>query len=111
MRVAIAAQNAQAIELANRLAAASNASPLTLLTRSDGKRPPGLAEDVEWSTSVAKLSNDIVVATTARWQWIPTTRWRADLLIIDEAWQLTWADFGAIAPIGLPSATPARSPR
>ena len=102
MRVAIAAQtNAQALDLANRLAAASNASPLSLLTRSDGKRPPGLANDVEWSKSAAKLSNGIVVATTARWQWIPTTRWRADLLIIDEAWQLTWADFGAIAPIGL----------
>jgi hypothetical protein len=103
LRVAIATQtNAQAFDLANRLATATNACPLTLLTRTDVKnRPAGLAPGVEWVKAAGKLSEGVVVATTARWQWITTATWRADLLIVDEAWQLTWADFGALAPVGL----------
>ena len=101
LRVAISAQtNAQALDLANRIAAATDACRITLLTRSEQKaRPGGLAANVDWAAKAGKLADGVVVATTARWQWITTTTWRADLLIADEAWQMTWADYGALNPV------------
>ena len=100
LRIAVATQtNAQAVDLANRLAAAASACPLTLLVRSGARRPRGLRPDVEFAERPRDLSDGIVVATAARWAWIPPATWGADLLVVDEAWQLTWADFGAIAPV------------
>ncbi len=100
LRIAIATQtNAQAIDLANRLSTVSTACPLTLLARSNSKRPRGLRADVEFAARPRDLSDGIVIGTAAKWAWVPPTTWQADLLVVDEAWQLTWADFGAIAPV------------
>lgn len=41
----------------------------------------------------------IVVVTTARWHWTPDTAWRGDVLLVDEAWQMTYADLGALGAV------------
>jgi hypothetical protein len=41
----------------------------------------------------------IVVATTARWLWINERSFSADVCIVDEAWQMTYADLGGLGPL------------
>jgi len=98
LRVAVAVQtNPQALDVTNRIAKATNACPVTLLTRSGARRPRGLAPDVEHTSAPKGLSDGVVVATAARWEWI--SGWNADVLLVDEAWQMTWATLGALASL------------
>jgi hypothetical protein len=39
------------------------------------------------------------VATTARWLWVSEQAYTADICIVDEAWQLTYADLGGLGPL------------
>ena len=98
--VAVAAQTTeQALDVANRCAELSD--NVTLLTKSSGKRPGRLAPDAKHANSAARLAHQpgIIVATTARWQWIQVAAFSADVLIVDECWQLTYADLGALGPL------------
>src|SRR5690606_14987043 len=71
LRIAIAAQTrAQALDVANRIAALG--ANVTLLGRKGSTAPPGLHPDVHFAPGrgAASIRDRIVVATTARWQWI-----------------------------------------
>jgi len=106
LNVAVAAQTrAQALDVANRAAAVSAAAlgapPSSVSLLGKGTiRPLGLVPEATHRT-MAGLRNHhgIVVATTARWQWTDSRAWAANVLLIDEAWQLTYADLLALGPL------------
>ncbi|WP_419708021.1 AAA family ATPase [Promicromonospora sp. NFX87] len=99
MSVAIAAQTrAQAYDVANRTA--RTGAPVTFLGKVGAMRPTELEQGVTFaSTRSMRPDAGIVVATTARWLVTDPNRWRADVLLVDEAYQMTWADFGALGAL------------
>lgn len=105
-RVMVTTQtNAQAHDLAERYARAYPSLPVYLLTRS------GAA--VEISRRFARFPNvtvvdrprdlgdgpSVVLSTTRRWEWVGLDVFHADLLVADEAWQMTYADLAMVAPL------------
>lgn len=97
MTVAIAAQTrAQSIDVANRTAALG--APTVLHVDADKTRPRDLSDAVTLTNSRAvNPGKGVIIATTARWLWVPTNRAvHFDVLLIDEAYQLTFADLGAL---------------
>lgn len=100
LSVAIAAQTrAQALDVTNR-AAALGAS-VALLGGHKSSRPLGLDPKARYLEGAAYLSRwrGVAVATTARWLWVPERQYTADVCIVDEAWQLTYANLGGLAPL------------
>jgi hypothetical protein len=100
LQVAIAAQTrAQAVDVANRAAAAGAA--VALLGAREGHRPLELAPRAGYLKGVAELGRwrGVVVATTARWLWVHERDFTADVCIVDEAWQMTYADLGGLGPL------------
>lgn len=100
MTVAIASQTrAQGIDVANRTAATG--APTTLLTDTEKARPRGLHQAVTLTNHKRlRTGSGVIVATTARWLWMPTNRLaHFDVLLIDEAYQLTFADLGALGAV------------
>jgi hypothetical protein len=49
--------------------------------------------------SPSSESESVVVATTARWLWVSERDYTADLCIVDEAWQMTYANLGGLGPL------------
>lgn len=103
LRVVIAAQTrAQALDVANRVAALD--TPTFYLDGSQASAPPaGLSARVNHVAGAPRLRrvDGVVVATTARWLWTATDRHGADVLLVDEAYQMTYADLaacGSLAP-------------
>lgn len=98
LRVAIAAQTrVQAVDVANRLGALGQDT--TLLDGATQTRPAALSSRVAHLAGAKALRREVagvVVATTARWLWTDTKLHCADVLLIDEAYQLTYADLGAL---------------
>jgi len=97
LRVAVAAQTrAQSLDVASRIAALG--CPVTLIGKRDTTRPGDLHPDAVWSTSETALrtGTGVVVATTARWRYVDPATYTCDVLVIEEAWQSTFADFGAL---------------
>src|SRR4051794_10143300 len=93
LRIAIAAQTrSQALDLANRAAAAG--ASVALLGSRESHRPSGLDRSCRYLKGVADLSRwrGVVVATTARWLWVNERDFTADVCVVDEAWQMTYAD-------------------
>jgi hypothetical protein len=100
LRVAIAAQTRQqAVDVAVRAAAIG--AHVGLLGAKDSARPPGLDQRVHYLAGAAHLGRwqGVVVATTARWLWVSEQAYTADICIVDEAWQLTYADLGGLGPL------------
>ena len=100
LKIAIATQTrSQALDVTGR-AAAIGASVALLGTR-DSRRPQGLEPRAGYLQGTAQLGRwrGIVVATTARWLWVPERDFTADVLVVDEAWQLTFADLGGLGPL------------
>jgi AAA domain len=98
--VAIAAQTrTQALDVAGR--AASAGAHVALLGSRDAPRPAGLDPRTVFLAGAAQLSHwrGIVVATTARWLWVHERNFNADVCLVDEAWQLTFADLGGLGPL------------
>jgi hypothetical protein len=92
-RIAIATQtNAQANDVCVRLA---NEYPSIRCVRfgSSSADPEDLGATVDWVKSTKDLPQgpSIVVATSAKWGMVKLTQ-AFDILFIDEAWQLSWAD-------------------
>ncbi len=93
-RVALAAQtNSQADDICLRFAADH---PEVLASRfsSKGSLPPAnFPVSVPWLTATAQLptSPGVTVATTAKWS-LTDVGSPFDLLAVDEAWQMSWAD-------------------
>lgn len=97
MTVAIAAQTrAQSIDVANRTAATG--VPTLLHVDASKIRPRDLDPAVTLTASGGiRPGKGVTIATTARWLWVPTNRAvHFDVLLIDEAYQLTFADLGAL---------------
>lgn len=100
MTVAIAAQTrAQAIDVAGRTAAIG--APTVLHVDADKTRPRHLHPAVTLTNSKhLRPGAGVIVATTARWLWVPGNRTaHFDVLLIDEAYQLTFADLGALGAL------------
>ncbi|WP_298744056.1 AAA family ATPase [Microbacterium aurum] len=100
MTVAVAAQTrAQAVDVANRTAATG--APTILHVDAEKERPRTLNPGVNLTNSrTLRPGNGVIVATTARWLWVPSNRSvHFDVLLIDEAYQLTFADLGALGAL------------
>ncbi len=101
MRVAIAAQTrAQAAELGARIAAVSDRC--ALLAKKDATvRGAGRCRVVSGSSARWSRRNggEVLIATTARWLYVDAARLRADVLLVDEAYQCTYSDLGALGAL------------
>ncbi|AXV10297.1 DNA helicase (plasmid) [Euzebya pacifica] len=102
--VGIAAQRTnQAIDLANKLARLAPAADTVYVGPSSGKRPRDLEDGVPHLRHIKPpddMANGlIIVATSAKWAHVPAGNFRADMLLVDEAWQLRYADWGRIAHV------------
>lgn len=101
-RVAVATQtNSQADDFCRRFALDF---PNITITRfaSRNQIAKDLGPTVQWKTTAKDLTAGpgIVVATSAKWS-VTKIDEEFDFLLIDEAWQLSWADFmilGSVAP-------------
>src|SRR5215831_1846545 len=100
LKIAIAAQTrSQALDVANRTAAIGGR--VGLLGSRESQRPEVLDRRATYLRGVAQLRTwrGIVVATTARWLWVNEREYTADVVIVDEAWQMTYADLGGLGPL------------
>jgi hypothetical protein len=93
--------NAQALAFAARQGSMTNACPVTLLSKANASRPAALPKDVEYCNKPKDLSEgpQIVIATAAKWEYIDPTMFTADVLLVDEAYQLAYRGLLGIAPI------------
>lgn len=101
LRVAIAAQTrAQARQIAQRLAVVSDERSRLIVSAKD--RDLSVADtgvgivrgrQIAWP----RAGGGIMVATAARWLFAKPQELQADVLIVDEAWQCTYGDLGALA--------------
>lgn len=104
LRVAVAAQTReQARELAIRIGAVSDRSALIVSgsrARAILPGPDGTAtvsvNHARWSRS---RGGEILIATTARWLYVDPNLGAADILVVDEAWQATYGDVGALGAL------------
>ena len=97
LRVAVAAQTRiQAQDVASRIAALGH--HVSLLDGTDRTRPVGLHHDVAHlkGPSALRTIEGVLVATSQRWLWTRDNTYTADVLLVDEAYQLTYADLGAL---------------
>jgi AAA domain len=100
LKIAIAAQTrSQALDVANRTVAIGGR--VGLLGSRESHRPEVLDRHATYLQGVAQLRSwrGIVVATTARWLWVNEREYTADVIIVDEAWQMTYADLGGLGPL------------
>ena len=102
LRVAVAAQTReQAAELARRITAVSDRA--ALIVSGAGKKPVAVdgvrtvtGRSVRWQRSTG---GEILIGTAARWLYVDPQMASADLLLVDEAWQCTYADLGALGAL------------
>jgi hypothetical protein len=99
LRVGIAAQTrAQAIDIARRLAAVCDPTKIGLLWgRSDIKPDTGGCPLIDGGMRMWPDSGGMVrVATKAKWLYSQPDKHKADVLVVDEAFQCHYADLGAL---------------
>ncbi|RAV04240.1 helicase [Mycolicibacter senuensis] len=99
LRIGIAAQTrAQAIEIARRLAKSCDRAMVGLLWKAGGVRPDcGDCPIISGRGQVWPSGGGAVrVATSAKWLSSEPERLAADVLIVDEAYQCTYADLCAL---------------
>ena len=97
LRVGIAAQTReQAVEIARRLGTLTDRAALMWKAKApapdSGDTPVVSGQKVRWQGDVGA----ILIGTTARWLFSDPDRVGADVLIVDESWQCTYADLGAL---------------
>ena len=99
LRVAVAAQTReQSYDVANRIARLG--VPTRHLRGRHDHRPRGLDDAVaSLTTRSVDASPGVTIATSARWRVTATTQFRADILLVDEAYQMTYADLIAIGDL------------
>jgi len=93
-RVAIATQtNSQADDICHRLARDYPEVPVVRFAGS-GSSPIALGRSVTWEVKTGNLplSSCVVVGTAAKWGLVKIDH-PFDILFVEEAWQLSWADF------------------
>lgn len=98
LRVAVAAQTRdQAAEIARRLGTLD--CPAKLWWGRTQPKPNGLGNSVALvtrQTGFPRSGGGVVIGTAARWLYGDPRQLAADVLIVDEAWQATYADVGAM---------------
>ena len=97
LRVGIAAQTReQALEIARRLGTLTDRAALMWKAKppkpDSGQTPTVSGQKVRWPGEVGA----ILIGTTARWLFSDPDRVAADVLLVDESWQCTYADLGAL---------------
>jgi hypothetical protein len=100
LNVAIATQTrAQVLDVVNRAAAIG--ANVALLGVRDSRRPLDLHPQAGYLAGAVHLRRwqGIVVATTARWLWTNEREYTADICIVHQAWQMTYADLGGLGPL------------
>ena len=99
LRIAVAAQTrVQGFDVANRIVALG--VPTRHLRGRTDPRPAGLSPEVVSIAANPRMDGPgVTVATAARWRITPTDRYRADLLLVDEAYQMTYADLIALGDL------------
>ncbi|MFF0945020.1 AAA domain-containing protein [Kocuria sp. CPCC 205300] len=93
-RVAVAAQtNSQADDICRRFAHDHPEVAVARFSSKGTRPPPGFPPTVPWISDRAALPGraGVTVATTAKWS-LTDLALPYDLLAIDEAWQMSWAD-------------------
>ena len=93
-RVAIATQtNSQADDICERMARDYPTVPVVRFA-GGGSAPLSLGASVAWETKTANLPCEhcVVVGTAAKWGLVKVVQ-PFDVLFVEEAWQLSWADF------------------
>lgn len=102
LRVAVAAQTReQAAELARRITALSDRAALIVSTQAKKRNAVAgvrtiAGRSVRWTHA---SGGEILIATTARWLYADPAVLSADVLLVDEAWQCTYADLGALGAL------------
>lgn len=102
LRVAVAAQTReQAAELSRRIAAVSDRT--SLIVSGAGKKPVTVngirtvaGRSVRWQHSTG---GEILIGTAARWLYVDPSMAGADALLVDESWQATYGDLGALGAL------------
>lgn len=100
-RVAVAAQtNTQVEDICRRLAAGYPKVKTIRFAASGAIRPKDLPKAVDWVTETAGLPSkpSVVVGTAAKWGLVNITS-AFDYVFVEEAWQLSWADFMLLAQV------------
>jgi hypothetical protein len=93
-RIAVAAQtNSQADDICRRIARDHPEIAVARFSSKGNQPPPGFPATVPWISDKAELPGGagVTVATTAKWS-LTDLALPYDLLAIDEAWQMSWAD-------------------
>src|SRR5690606_7051929 len=83
----------QCDDICRRLASHHPTVP-TFRFASGGRAPTPVGSGVAWITKTDELPQDasVSVGTTAKWSTVNLPR-AFDVLLVDEAWQMGWADF------------------
>lgn len=100
-RIAIAAQtNNQVDDLCIRFAQRFPDQFIHRLSSGSYERPESFPMNIEIVTAPKQLSPEpsIVISTVAKW-CVSTLEHDHDILFVDEAWQMTWADFVAMRSV------------
>lgn len=99
LRIAVAAQTrVQGYDVANRIAALG--VPTRHLRGRNDPRPVDLSPEVASIPAGPRLdAKGVTVATATRWRLTTTDRYHADLLLVDEAYQMTYADLIALGDL------------
>jgi hypothetical protein len=93
-RIAVAAQtNSQADDICRRIAKAHPAVRVARFSSKANTAPSDWPASVDWTSDKGELptGRSVTVATTAKWSLTDLAS-PFDLLAIDEAWQMSWAD-------------------
>ncbi|MGK2877845.1 MAG: AAA domain-containing protein [Solirubrobacterales bacterium] len=100
-RIAVAAQtNSQADDICRRLGAGHNEVRVARFSSNGLSPTTDIPSTVEWVTDKNELPAmpGITVATTAKWSLTDLPS-HYDLLAVDEAWQMSWADIMQCATV------------
>lgn len=98
LRVAVAAQTRQqAVQIAQRLGSLEGVAGKLLWKKGTHHPDLGVVDAVGGGAARwPRRGGGVVIATTARWLYANPDHLGADVMIIDEAWQATCADAGAL---------------
>lgn len=97
LRVGIAAQTRdQAVELARRVGALTSAARLVWNSKTPLPSVPSVVVSTGRQAKFPPTGGGVLIATTARWIYFDTRSVHCDLMVVDEAWQATYADLGAL---------------
>lgn len=97
LRIGVAAQTRdQAVEIARRVGLLDCPASLWWSLKQGHPVLGGSSRVVTGRPAFPARGGGVLIATTARWLFGDHTRLSADVMIVDEAWQATYADVGAL---------------